>query len=91
MGKLTVAYMPWGGGLSRSRKGGCVDWNLRAWASAVRGRGGGGEVGASACERGCVKCRDFFLVSFSSDFNQEQMCEGADELETSVTTVRAEV
>lgn len=33
----------------------------------------------------------FFLVSFSSDFNQEQMCEGADELETSVTTVRAEV
>lgn len=60
-------------------------------ASAVRGRGGGGEVGAGASERGCVKCGDFFLVSFSSDFNQEQMCEGADELETSVTTVRAEV
>lgn len=83
--------MPWGGGLNRSRKGGCVDWNPRAWASAVRGRGGGGEVGAGACERGCVKCGDFFLVSFSSDFNQEQMCERADELETSVTTVRAEV
>lgn len=48
-------------------------------------------MGVGTCERGCVKCRDFFLVSFSSDFNQEQMCEGAEELETSVTTVRAEV
>lgn len=74
---------------------------LRWWAQQKQERwvcglepegiGGGGEVGAGACERGCVKCGDFFLVSFSSDFNQEQMCERADELETSVTTVRAEV
>lgn len=77
----------------RTAEGGCVD----LWTGTLGHRPhspwerGGGAMGVGTCERGCVKCRDFFLVSFSSDFNQEQMCEGADELETSVTTVRAEV
>lgn len=70
----------WVCGLEPEGTGPCSPWER-----------GGGDVGVGACERGCVKCRDFFLVSFFSDFNQEQMCEGADELETSVTTVRAEV
>lgn len=41
---------------------------------------------------GCVKCAGFFPFFFLfSDFNQEQMSEQADELETSETTVRTEV
>lgn len=44
-----------------------------------------------AFEQGCAKCISFPFFFLFSGFNQEQMSEQANELETSETTVQAEV